>query len=373
VLGASPSIAGPDPPPFAYPLSPQLAGGGDPLRAVPPPRECSPARDRPGRSYVPLASLKQRPADNPFVRGDQGSVSLDLTNRKGQVFRIYVSASTRAMVQRFVRTSTACYEAFALPKAPRPGIGPVQFDELLIGAAAAVTGLSPAALAARRDGLMAFGAAGTLDDVLSLEGADPATVVARAAGEAASALAAKVASGELSSTEVAALDPAGIMEQLAALPGAPFLRADRGQPEGAAQLAAQLRSGPGGVVIVGAVAVSKLPARQNVVWFAFDPTFTITAPHTHSFVAQCHKGAWAQIYSWKGSQTVSLKRLSPFSHDFGSSSAYAGAAYPYSAQLGETTAPGMRAYDAAVHANTSGRYSIYGAYVWVKGGGGGCP
>ena len=140
-------VSSPDPI-VAYPENPVAVGGGDPLRGVPRPDECSSKRDRPGRrDYVRLALLKRARADNPFVTGDNGSIALELRNVKKQLFRLYVSATTPAMVTRFIATSTACYEYFPLAKAPGLVVEAVQFDALLVRAAVIGTGRSQTALA----------------------------------------------------------------------------------------------------------------------------------------------------------------------------------------------------------------------------------
>jgi hypothetical protein len=225
--------AGPPPTPLAYPTTPRSVGGGDPFKAVPPAQECSRTKDRPGRrDYFPLSSLKRTQTDNPFVARDKGSVALDLVNKKGQHFRIHVSATTPAILKRFIATSSACFEYFQLPNPIGPMIEPVQFDAALVQAAVANTGMSQTALAGQRDSLVAAGSPSSLNDVVAHAGGTPATVVSQATASASAALAAKVAAGQLTAAEVAAIGLPGVMTTLAAAPGAPFLYPSSDVPPG---------------------------------------------------------------------------------------------------------------------------------------------
>jgi hypothetical protein len=346
-------------------------GGGDPLSSVTPADECSRARDRPGRKdYTPLSSLHQTPADNPFVTRDKGSVAVDLVNKKNQRFRIYLSATTPAMLKRFIATSSACYEYFPLPKAVGPVVETVQFDALLVQAAVANTAMSTTALAALRDELVASGSPSSLNDVVTRAGGDSAAVDTAAVQSASAALADEVSAGQLTAAEVEALDLPSIVSALAALPQAPFLYPPSDVAIGASQLSAQLLTDKRGVVVIGAVPVNP-PPQPIVIWFAFDPTFGINTGQTHDFVAQCRQSDWVEIYSYSGSQRLSFWRQNPYYFFVGQK--LANASNPDPGMLMHSSWPDWRGYDTRVYGKAAGQYSIYGGYpYWIKGKGGGC-
>jgi hypothetical protein len=359
--------------PIAYPVEPREIGGGDPLADVPPPDECSKVRDRPGRlNYFPLSTLKSRNADNPFVSGDRNSVALDLVNKKEQRFRIYVSATTRTILTNFIATSSACFEMFALPQAPKTLVAPVNFDSVLVAAAASGTGSTQDALAVLRDQLLAAGQPASLDDVVAKAGGDPAAVQAQAVADAKAALDAKVAAGELTAAEVAALVLPTIMADLGSAPGAWFLYRPGEIAASSAQLSKQLLTDKRGVVVVAGVPVSQPPSKLNVVWFAFDPKLSVKNGLTHNFIAQRHVSSSVEIYAWKGAETLKFWRQAPYYLWIGQR--MVSAANPSSAPaLTHSSSPNTRCYDASVKgtgpAGEYSQYSIYGWYVWKLGSG----
>lgn len=358
-------------PPVAYPDTPRAIGGGDPLKDVPKSVECSRAKDRPGRKdYLPLSSLKQAPADNPFLTRDRGSVAIELQNEKGQRFRIYMSATTPAMLRRFIATSSACFEYFPLAKGPGRMVEPVQFDAALVKAAANNTGRSQTALATLRDGLVAAGGPATLNDVVAQAAGSPVEVIAKASAAASAALDAKVAAGQLSAAEVTALDVPAIMSALATQPKAVFLYPSTDVPSTGSQLSAQVLGDKRGIVVVGAVPVNPPKnEKQLVIWFAFDPTFGIGAGATHHYVAQCRQSSWVGVYSLSGSEQLKFWRQSPYYLYLGAKTASALNKY---VQLSHSSTPVWRGYDTSVYGVAAGTYSIYGGYTWYRGSGGGC-
>ena len=354
-------------PPVAYPDELRAVGGGDPLKGVPPPDECSRARDTHGRN--PYFSLRRAvAATNPFLKKAAGSVRIDLVNRKQQRFSVYVSASTPAMVKRFVATSRACFEYFETDKGPGKTVEPVQFAGLLVKYAVADTGKSQSTLATARDSLVAAGSPAALNDVVTQAGGHPDVVVDKAAAAASAALAAKVAAGQLTAAEVAALDVHTIVAALAAQPKATFLYPASDIPPTLAKLAAQLAQDERGVVVVGAIPVEPR-AKQMVIWFAFDPTFGIGTGATHNYVAQCRRSAWAEVYSYSGAERLNFWRQSPYYLSFPSKTA---SAATKDVKTGHSSYPNWRGYDTSVYGVNAGQYSIYGGYTWYQGSGGGC-
>ena len=176
VAGAAGSAQSPP----AYPPLPRTIGGQDPLAAFTAPVECAPARDRASTAdYVPLARLPQKSGRSPFVKGNAVTVVLDLPlNKKDQRFRLYLSAGSTKALQGFIKTTSACLEAFRLKAHVPIAIEPVEFGALLVAAADQRTDLSQADLAAIRDELAAGGTP-SFRDVLAKaaaeghRGADP--------------------------------------------------------------------------------------------------------------------------------------------------------------------------------------------------------
>jgi hypothetical protein len=366
---AVPAAAAPPAPLFEYPTDTRAAGGGpDPFKTVPAASDCSAAKDHAAGGFTPLSQLTRRPADNPFVTGDRGSVVAIYVNKKRrQTFKIYLSATTPAILKNFIATSTACLEAFPLSAIPGAVVQPVPLAAILVQDAVKLTGSSQAALATIRDQLVAQGHNGSLGDVITKAGGDPAAVAAAAAPDASAALAAKVTAGDLTSTEVEALNVPGVFETLVALPGAPFLYDPINIPPGTPELSTLLRKDPKGIVVVGTVPVEPMPGKLDVIWYAFDPTFSIANGWKHYFVNQCHPDATAGIYSWQGDQWVALYRMKPSYTLVGQKEANGN--HPDTGAIKDSAVPKSPSYDAAVWATAhgGGKYSIYGAYTWVMG------
>jgi len=357
------------PPPTEYPSTARTVKGAVPIEKLHPADECSKANDHPGQKpYFPLTnSVKVK--TNPLVRGAQFTRRIDLFNKKGQPFHVYVSATTDRILTRFLATSRACFEYFTATAFPGPFVDPVRFDAILVSAATASTQRTQAQLAVTRDALVASGNPGSVNDIVAKLGANSASVVSNAAAASSSALAAKVASGELTASEVALLDVPSIVASLAALPGAPFVSAAGDKPSSSGGLAAQLKTQKGGAVIIGAVP-DKVKEKRIVIWFALDPTFSIATGALHSYVAQCRASAWVEVYSISGAERLRFWRQDPYYYNVGTRTA---SSANQDVSLSHSSNPNKRGYDTSVYGISGGKYSIYGGYTWQLGTGGGCP
>jgi hypothetical protein len=357
------------PPPTEYPSTARTVKGALPIEKLHRADECSKANDHPGQK--PYFSLKGsvKVNTNPLVRGAQFTRRIDLVNKKGQPFHVYVSATTDRILTNFLATSRACFEYFTATTFPGPFVDPVRFDVLLVSAASSATQRTQAQLAAVRDALVAAGNPGSVNDIVTKLGGNSVSVVGSATAASSAALAAKVASGELTASEVSALNVTGIVAALAALPGAPFVTAAGDKPSSSAELAARLKTQKGGAVVVGAVP-DKVKDKQIVIWFALDPTFSIGTGLLHSYVAQCRESAWVEVYSISGAERLRFWRQSPYYVNVGTRTA---SSANQDVKLAHSSKPYKRGYDTDVYGVSGGQYSIYGGYTWVRGTGGGCP
>ena len=141
---------------------------------------------------------------------------------------------------------------------------------------------------------MTAGPAATLADVVTARGVDPDVVIAAAAAAADGELQAKVAAGELTATEVAALNLDAIMTELANQPGAPFLIDPIELPMTPAELGAMLRRDPRRAVVIGMERADGKPTRPEFTWFVFDPTLAGGA--TQGYVAHCESYSSTRIH-----------------------------------------------------------------------------
>src|SRR6266545_2753417 len=204
----------------AVPDKPRAVDGSNPLARLPGPSECAPGRDRSiRRNYFPLSQLKQHRVEDPFVRRAPYSVALDLVNRKRQRFLIYLSAGSAAPVKRLIASSSACLERFALSR-PMPAA------------------------------------------VLTNRRVDPDAVIKDAARDADAQLRAKVAAGELSAAEVAAVNTRRLMQRLAHQPRAPFLYPPQELSRDPAELGRRLREDPRRSVALSMKPVGALDSKR---------------------------------------------------------------------------------------------------------------
>jgi hypothetical protein len=368
-------------PSAGYPVDPRTVNGLDPFSLLPKPQECSLARDHPGvQDYFPLSRLHRTQGASPFATGAPATTILTLVNKKGQQFTIYVSGSTTEAVNTYVNQTSACVEAFPLIKPDPVVLVPVALSDRLVGAAVQQTGMSQAALSALRDSLTT--ATRSLSDVVTAAGGNVDAVVQSAAAAASSDLAARVAAGDLTSPEVAALDVPSAMKDLMFQANAPFLTSPALDASTDAARGKLLQANATGGVVVGIVPVSTsahpLPSRY-IAWAAFDPTSPkratgsarrqespLGAGQYDNYNAKCQASAMAQIQVWQGAATVKLWRLSDY-HDFGPASA----AYPKSKRLAASW-PTTRTYDAWVRGDVGPAvYTML--YGWTIGPKNSCP
>jgi hypothetical protein len=328
------------------------------------PVECAPERDgQSSGNYYPLARLPQRTGINPSLPAAPFTTVLTLVNQKRQTFRIYVSGGSQAAVAQYIATSSACIEAATVTRQIPDAVEPVQFDSLLIQAAEDETNLSQAELAELRDQFVGDGPP-TFRMVVAEAGADPETVIADAAEAADSALQDKVASGELSAAEVAAVDTATIVASLAAEPGADFLFSPDELPNAPSQIAGRLRGDTTGSVVIAMAPAYHLEGKQDIVWFAFDPK--INGDETHEYLAQCRKMATTWIRSWAGKERVRLRRTNDPLEAINTS-----ATAPETSSKLLLSSHVRRSYDAYVNGlQDESDYSIYGGQLWLRGKGG---
>jgi len=346
-----------------FPTAPRAADGSNPFADVPPPQECSPAHDAgPGKSYFPLKNLKTVQRDNPFVRGERYTLTVDLVNSKQQRFRIYVSGMTPTPVRRYLNETRACLERFAQAATVKRTIEPVRFDEILVRSAVTETKLSRTQLAAARDNLLRTGP-GRLVDVLIKKGGDVTTVVANAAAAAEMALKRLVAAGQATRAEVAKINPRQVMLELAMLARTPFLVAANGDYMGPAQLGAALKRDPKRALAIG---MESLPhtKKREVVWFAFDPT--INAGVIHGYKSRCQRNSSSSVTRWAGAVKLTFWReLTPNPIGW----RIADGSNPYPSGMSHSSYPTYRTYDVKVYGiNSSSSYSVYGG--WEQGTGG---
>jgi hypothetical protein len=365
-LHAAGAVSFPSPTAWAYPPTPRTATGGDPLAQVAKPVECGPERDgQSSGNYYPLARLPQRTGVNPSLPTAPFTTVLTLVNQKPQTFNIYVSAGSQAAVAQFISTASACLEAVPLTRRIPDIVQPVQFDSMLIQAAEDETSLTQAELADLRNQFVGDGPP-TFRAVVAEAGADPDSVIADAVQAADAALQDKVASGELSAAEVAAVDTPTVLESLADEPGADFLVSPDELPNTPAGIATRLRGDTTGAVVIATRPASHLEGKRNIIWFAFDPK--IDEGQAHDYLAQCRTLAEAQIRSWAGKERLRLRRNNDPLEAVGSKAT----APDFSGKLALNSHI-RRSYDAYVNGLQDGSdYSIYGSQLWLRGKGGGC-
>jgi hypothetical protein len=205
----------------SYPPAPMTTNGDDPFARLPTARECKMyPGGRPATLSPRLSRFPREKADNRSVRGDRRTVAVHYRNRNRQQFTVYVSGATSATVADYVAHTRVCIESFPMrSKFPRL-VEPVAFDEALVVAVTAATGLSRTELSAVQNSL---GSQSTLLDVMSARNVAPAPVLDAAAEAATAALNTRVAAGELEAGAVARLDVRANMDALAALPDPPFV------------------------------------------------------------------------------------------------------------------------------------------------------
>ncbi len=349
----------------AVPDKPRAVDGSNPLARLPGPSECAPGRDRSiRRNYFPLSQLKQHRVEDPFVRRAPYSVALDLVNRKRQRFLIYLSAGSAAPVKRLIASSSACLERFALSRPMPAAVVPVRLDALLVAAAVRATNLSQAKLSVIRDELAAAEKTASLAAVLTNRRVDPDAVIKDAARDADAQLRAKVAAGELSAAEVAAVNTRRLMQRLAHQPRAPFLYPPQELSRDPAELGRRLREDPRRSVALSMKPVGALDSKRTVVWFVVDPN--VNKDVVHAYRSQCRRSAWTRIKAWAGSAMVRLWRAPP-PDNVGSATA---TAPNLSSQIVRTSET-LKTYDVNVKGLQNGStYTIEGG--WVMGSGGGC-
>lgn len=350
----------------SFPPEPRTTDGTDPFASVTAPNECSPARDTGrGDNYTPLRRLKQQPRlDNPFVRGESTTVAVELVNRKGQRFRIYISAMTQAPIDAFLQSSSACLERVPVTRRIPSIIEPVRLDVILVGSAVLATGLTQAQLAAVRDALALAGPV-TLELVLSERGADPEAVAVDAATRADAELQAKIAAGELTADEVAAFDTHGAMLALLEELGAPFLFNPAELTMSPGALGTRLKRDPRRALVIGMESIGPIK-RTEMVWFAFDPL--INAGAIHAYRARCQRVSSVSITRWAGSVTLAFWRVTT-PNPIGTRTANSD--NPSPPGMSHSSWPTYRTYDDNVKGNQDkSDYSVYGG--WVQGTGGGC-
>jgi hypothetical protein len=361
-----------------FPDEPQADDGSGAFSLRPRPRECRPARDRPGElDYFPLANFRARPAANPYLKGAPVTRAVTFRNRKRQRFTVYISASNVQAVRRYIDDTSVCLEWLR-----RTGIAPgavtsVEVARHFVAAATQATGLTEAQLSVRRDALAATG----LDrfaDVIANANGDLGAIIDAAAVAIDGELQQLVAAGELDAATVAAFDIRGRLAALATDPGAPFLADPADVPRSRAALVRALREDRRHVIVALRPHARRRPGM--VVWFAADgePTnaraaagpYNIT--NTHGYIAECRRQAVAWIAVWGGKASVQLWRQHPFYVNVGTRTA--------SGPDGKTTKlvhpanPANRKYyDVEVKNKKAGgvsRYSIYEA--WDRGSGKRC-
>jgi len=362
-------IAPPPPPMWTYPPAPRAVGGGDPLAALGKPVECAPEKDAQGYgNYFPLGDLPQQPGTNPYVPGAPYTTVLSFENEKQQPFRIYVSAGTQAAIGQYIATTSACLEAFKRVKQMPAVVDPVDFTSILLQAAEDVTQQSQADLAGIRDELAADSYSDgpiTLRDVLWYLDSDPDTVLAQAVPAANAALQAKVADGELSAAEVAALDTGSIMAQLMDEPGIEFLFPPDELPPTPAAIGKALQTDTTGTIVVSTAPLPhSLPWKHSVIWFAFDPK--IDQGQTHDYVTPCRNSADAQILAKAGGERLQLRRVNPEQ----TKSASVTAGQLNTLLFKDSTVKRYVSFVKGLQDDSD--YSLYGSEGWVRGSGNVC-
>jgi hypothetical protein len=362
-----------------FPDQPRAADGSDPFRADPRPRECAAAHDRRGRTdYVRLRNLRARRSDNPYALREPLTLALNLTNRKGQRFTIYISAARESTIRAYIAEASVCLESFRSKGAPPAADEPVDLGRRLVEAAVTVTGLTQGQLSDRRDTLATTGPA-TLAAVVLDAGGDLDRIVGDALAVIAAELQAKVDAGELTAAEVAAFDARARLTALANEPGAPLLYDPADLPATRAALGEKLRKDPDSVLI-GMRPLAR-PRRGRVVWYAVDGARrsrrarAADGPHnlttSHVYIAECRRRAKAWIGVTAGKASVHLWRKSPHFYDVGRR--WASSVTGLSSKLIHPSSPGpKRYYDVNVTnlASIASTYSIYGG--WERGSGKRC-
>ena len=267
---------------------------------------------------------------------------------------------TQPPIKRYIQSSSGCLEAFRLTKSAPTTIEPVRLDVLLVHAAVVATGLAQAKLSAARDAETAAGKPDSLADVLASLSADPGEVIAVAAEKARAELDAKVAAGELTAAEVAALDTDAMMKDLAIQPHAPFLFDPKELALSPIQEGAVLKRDPERAVFVGLESAggANQPKPPYIVWFAFDPL--LSAGAVQGYKARCQSYSYVAIKWYSGSSTLRFWRVAT-PNPIGTRTATSSNRNPSGM---DHTSTSKRNYDISVKANLNNTdYAIFGGWV----------